>query len=186
MQPPQKATQLISDAEPAGDKSMLCKNTVRWTYRLDHNFTWDSGLMVDEDLVFRDGSGKVRLIIEVGGRLTVTRGYAWNGCSPKICFLDILLGTPDGAIYGPTEKPKTYFASMVHDALYQFLCTKTPITRTQADDCFLRLMAESTFVLRHVYWFAVRVFGCFVWRGKRIVRKWHGDVMSVKHLDFRP
>ncbi|MDY6791983.1 MAG: DUF1353 domain-containing protein [Thermodesulfobacteriota bacterium] len=122
----------------------------------------------------------MRLIIEVDGMLTVTRGYAWNGCSPKICFLDILLGTPDGAVYGPTGKPKTYFASMVHDALYQFLYSKTPITRAEADGCFLRLMAESEFMLRYLYWFAVRLFGCLVWRGKKIVRKWDGEVMPVK------
>jgi len=161
---------------------MLCKDTVRWLYRLDRNFTWQSGLKVSEYLVFCDGKGKVRLIIETDGLLTVTRGYAWNGCSPKICFLDLLLGTPDGAVYRPTEKPKTYFASMVHDALYQFLDTGTPISRAKADRCFLRLMRESQFVLRHVYWSAVRLFGCFVWRGKRVVRKWHGKVMSLPQL----
>ena len=161
---------------------MLCKDTVRWLYRLDRNFTWQSGLNVSEDLVFYDGKGKVRLIIETDGRLTVTQGYAWNGCSPKIYFLDLLFGMPDGAVYKPTGKPKTYFASMVHDALYQFLGTGTPISRAQADRCFLRLMRESQFVLRHVYWFAVRVFGCFVWRGKRVVRKWHGKVMSLPQL----
>jgi hypothetical protein len=161
---------------------MLCKDTVRWLYRLDRNFTWQSGLKVSEDFVFYDGKGKVRLIIETDGRLTVTRGYAWNGCSPKICFLDLLLGTPDGAVYRPTGKPKTYFASMVHDALYQFLGTGTPISRAQADRCFLQLMRESQFVLGHVYWFAVRVFGCFVWRGKRVVRKWQGKVVSLPQL----
>lgn len=163
---------------------MMCENTVRWLYRLDRSFTWHSCLTVSEDLVFHDKGGKVRLIIEAGGRLTVTSGYSWNGCSPKICLFDILWGTPDGAVYEPTGKPKTYFASMVHDALYQFLDVEGPITRTQADECFLRLMEESEFALRHVYWLAVRLFGYIVWWGKRKKRRWQGDVQSVQSLPF--
>ena len=158
---------------------MMCRNTVRWLYRIDEGFTWESGLSVNDDLVFKDSKGKVRLVIEAGGRLTITRGYAWNGCSPKFCVLDILVGTPDGAVDRRTGRPKTYFASMVHDALYQFLDTESPITRRQADACFLKLMGESDFALRHLYWLAVRVFGCFVWRGKKKVRKWHGKAVSI-------
>lgn len=158
---------------------MLCRNTVPWLYRLEQNFTWESGLPVSEDLVFRDRKGKVRLIIEAGGRLTVTRGYAWNGCSPKICIVDLLLGTPDGAVYGPTGKRKTYFASMVHDALYQFLDAGSPITRAQADDCFFRLMAESEFIWRHLYWLAVWALGRLLWHGKKRVRRWQGQVVYV-------
>ena len=130
---------------------MLCRKTAAWLYRLDRSFTWESALPVREDLVFRDGDGKVRLIVESGGRLTVMRGYSWNGCSPKVCVLDLLVGTPDGAVYEPTGRPKAYYASLVHDALYQFLDAGSPVTRAQADGCFLRLMGESEFVLRHLY-----------------------------------
>ncbi len=161
---------------------MLCCNIVPWLYRLDRSFTWKSGLPVDQDLVFRDRKGKVRLIIEAGGELTVTRGYAWNGCSPKISILDLLFGTPEGAVYGPTGKRKTYFASMVHDALYQFLDAGSPITRAQADDCFFRLMEDSEFVWRYPYWLAVRAFGKLVWHGKKQVRQWQGEVIPVSTL----
>jgi hypothetical protein len=148
-------------------------------YRLERNYSWESGLTVAKDMVCLDDQGKVRLVIEVGGRLTVTSGYAWNGCSPKVCMLDILVGTPDGAVYAPTGRPKTYFASMVHDALYQFLDAGSPITRAQADGCFFRLMEESEFALRYVYWAAVRVFGGLVWQGKKTARKWRGSVVPV-------
>jgi hypothetical protein len=161
---------------------MLCRKTVAWLYRLDRSLAWESALPVHEDLVFLDGDGKVRLIVESGGRLTVTRGYAWNGCSPKVCILDLLIGTPDGAVYQPTGRPKAYYASLVHDALYQFLDAGSPITRAQADDCFLRLMGESEFVLRHVYWAAVRVFGGFVWQGKKAARNWRGEALPVSAL----
>jgi len=99
---------------------MFCKNSVRWLYRLEQNFTWESNHPLPEDFVFWDKSGAVRLIIEMGGRITVTRRYAWNGCSPKFCFFDLLIGTPEGVVHARTGRPKTYFASLIHDALYQF------------------------------------------------------------------
>lgn len=160
----------------------MCRKTVKWVYRLDRTFVWESGLPVTEDLVFKDAKGKVRLIVEQGGRLTVTRGYAWNGCSPKVCVFDLLLGTPDGAVYEGTGRPKTYFASMVHDALYQFLDAGSTISRAQADGCFVRLLGESEFVLGRLYWAAVRAFGWLVWRGKKAARNWRGEVLPVSAL----
>src|SRR2546422_1194079 len=37
----------------------------------------------------------VRLILRRSGAIIVTQGYALDGCSPKVCIFDILLGTPD-------------------------------------------------------------------------------------------
>lgn len=161
---------------------MKCNNTVKWLYRNEKNYSWQSDLKVNKDYAFRDKTGKIRLTIETDGKLTVLRGYTWNGCSPKFCFLDLLLGTPDGAVYAPTGKPKTYYASMVHDALYQFLDAEAPITRAQADACFLQLMEESDFVLRGPYWFAVRIFGRLFWHRNRKVRQWRGEAISVQAL----
>jgi hypothetical protein len=160
----------------------MCRNGVSWLYRAEKSFIWDSGLEVDEDRVFLDAAGKVRLIIETTGRITVTRGYSWNGCSPKVCVFDFLLGTPDGVVHKNTGRPKTYFASMVHDALYQFLKTDSPIGRKQADDCFLRLMEDSDFSPRYLYWAAVRIFGRLVWRGKQMRRGWQGRSLPVAAL----
>jgi len=160
----------------------MCKNSVKWVYRSDSNFSWDSGFDIEEDRFFLDETGTVRLIIEEGGRITVTRGYAWNGCSPKVCFFDLLIGTPDGVVHINTERPKTYFASMVHDALYQFLRINSPVSRRQADKCFLRLMAESEFSLRYIYWIAVRWFGWLVWRATRAKRQWRGAGLNIDSL----
>jgi hypothetical protein len=161
--------------------SLMCKNCVSWVYKLEKNYSWESGLPIQRDHVYLDAKGKVRLIIEAGGRITVTKGYSWNGCSPKICVLDINIGTPDGVVHGGTQRPKTYFASLVHDALYQFLRVDAPVTRRQADACFLRLMGESEFFLRYIYWAAVRVFGWAVWAGKKRVRKWRGKTFDMSH-----
>ena len=137
----------------------MCKDSVRWVYRLDRAFTWEGGPPVESERLFFDRKGRLRLVIGTNGSITVTAGYSWNGCSPKFCLFDLMLGTPDGVVHARTGHPKTYFASMIHDALYQFLPADLPYTRRQADEIFLRLMAESAFSPRRLYWLAVRVFG---------------------------
>jgi hypothetical protein len=137
----------------------MCKDSVAWLYRLERSESWESGVTVPGDYFFKDKKGRVRLIVERSGRLTVTRGYAWNGCSPKFCLFDIVLGTPDGVVHRETGRPKAYFASLFHDALYQFLPEECPYTRRQADEMFLRLLAQSGFAPRRLYWAAVRLFG---------------------------
>ncbi|MFC1529328.1 DUF1353 domain-containing protein [Gemmatimonadota bacterium] len=161
---------------------MMCKNSVKWRYRSDRNFSWESGLDIREDRFFLDHSGTIRLIIEEGGLITVTRGYSWNGCSPKFCLFDLLIGTPDGVVHINTERPKTYFASMIHDALYQFLRVNSPVSRRMADRCFLRLMAESEFSLRYIYWIAVRTFGWLFWRATKATRDWQGTGENLESL----
>lgn len=161
---------------------MMCDKGARWLYRLDENFSWDSGHTVGQDLVFRDKTGKVRLVVQASGRITVMKGYAWNGCSPKFCLFDLLLGTPDGVVHRETGKPKTYFASLVHDALYQFLRDGLPLKRHHADAFFRRLMKESDFAPRWIYWAAVRAFGWLVWLATNEKRKWKGKGQRVAEL----
>ena len=161
---------------------MFCRKRVRWLYKLDENFTWDSRHPIPDDLAFRDSTGKVRLIIEETGRITITRGYTWNGCSPKFCVFDILLGTPEGVVHVNTHRPKTYFASLVHDALYQFLPDAAPLKRRDADAFLLRLLKESDFAPRWVYWVATRLFGGLVRFATKLKRSWHGTGQRVSGL----
>ena len=88
----------------------------------------------------------------------MTEGYAWNGCRPKVCVFDFLLGTPEGVVYAKTGRRKTYFASLVHDALYQFLPEDLPYRRRDADRFFLVLLGDSEFAPRWPYSAAVRLF----------------------------
>jgi len=152
----------------------LCRNGVRWVFRLERSYSWESHHAVPEDMLFFDRAGKLRLIVERTGRITVTRGYAWNGCSPKFCILDIVFGTPDGVVHARTGKPKAYYASLVHDALYQFLPHGAPLERHVADSIFLRLLAESDFRPRYVYWAAVWLLGGLVRRAKAWKRQTRG------------
>lgn len=153
---------------------MFCKNSVRWRYRLEKDYSWQSGYQLDQDWAFEDRRGTVRLILRADGTITVTAGYAWDGCTPKFCVLDLSVGVPDGAVHADTGQPKTYYASLIHDALYQFLPDGLPLNRSQADRCFLRLMTRDEFALRYLYYAAVRVFGDLFRRGGRQIRKPRG------------
>lgn len=96
--------------------------------------------------------------IKENGVMIISKGYAWNGCSPKYQAFDLMFGTLDGAIDQRTFKPITYFASMLHDALYQFK-NDVPISRKEADLLFLIELQEKKFMWSNVYYFFVRAFG---------------------------
>lgn len=154
-----------------------------WIYRLPRGYSWASPYRFDRDWAFQDEKGRTRLLISAEGVITITRGYAWDGCTPKFYLLDLVFGTPDGVVLLRTGRPKTYYASLVHDALYQFLPDELPLSRAQADRCFLDLMTESGFMLRYVYYFAVRAFGWLTIPITRRIRATHGgrrvDVTSL-------
>ena len=86
------------------------------------------------------------------------KGYAWDGCSPKFVVLDLLFGTPDGALTESSHLPVTWFASLVHDAIYQYK-GQAPVTRYEADRLFFIMLEEERFFWRYVYYFFVRAFG---------------------------
>ena len=72
------------------------------------------------------------------GYITIKKGYAWNGCS-----------------YVPDFKG-TYYASLIHDALYQY-----KVDRKIADLVFYDLMKRDNFKLKWIYYKGVYFFGKF-------------------------
>ncbi len=140
---------------------MFCSNNEEWLYKLPADYTWQSPYPQQQDWAFADEHGKVRLKLYRDGRMVVLKDYAWDGCTPKFCLFDILLGTPDGAVDTHSGRPKTWHASLVHDALCQFAPAGVPLSRAQSDRCFLLLMHERRFALRYIYYAAVRLFGWF-------------------------
>ena len=151
-------------------------------YTLEKDFIWRSGHSIgDRHLVFEDKTGKLRMIISTDGVITIKEHYTWDGCTPKLSFFDLfIIGTPDGIRHRETDKPKTYYASLVHDALYQFLPDmpdKNVITRKNADDFFRRLLIEYEFAPNFIYWLAVRLFGgIFMHARRNITRNTRGTV----------
>ncbi len=125
-----------------------------WIFKLDEEYVLHSPIMGHHFV------GEW-LRIEPDGKITIPRNYAWNGCSPKFNILDVcILGTPDGNIDVETGKPKTYHASLVHDALYQYYKWHD-ISRAEIDILFLQMMRERLFKPAKIYYCAVRLFGGF-------------------------
>jgi hypothetical protein len=104
------------------------------------------------------------LRIDNDGTITVLAsregGYAWDGCSPKWHFLDLMFGTPDGRFDHTTEKQITYYASMFHDVMYQFK-EQIPLSRLEADIIFQLNLMKAKFLLQALYFFGVRTGGRF-------------------------
>lgn len=138
------------------------KSKKRWLFQLEKDYSFKSEEVspkLKEDLEFRDERHKLWLEIKEDGTITVKEGYAWDGCSPKFNILDLFwVGTPDGAI--DENKPITYYASLVHDALGQFAKEepeKMPFNRKERDLIFKEMLEEFTF--QGLYYMTVRIFG---------------------------
>jgi hypothetical protein len=136
---------------------------VRWIYVLDgdyvHNLRAHLPAKWSEACAFVDRKGRRRLEIHANGDVRILAGYAWDGCTPKFSLFDIVFGISDGIPNEKTKKPKAYYASLLHDALYQFLDADLPLSRAQADRVFLELMTRDRFAPRLPYYAAVRAFG---------------------------
>jgi hypothetical protein len=123
------------------------------------------------------GFKRERLIIDPSGKITVKcsfgNGYAWDGCTPKWNCLHFNWGTPDGKLDYTTGKPMTYYASMFHDALYQFKDEKDMcISRKETDVIFRLLMRRNRFMWSGLYYLAVRLFGGFCGKWTRKFSKY--------------
>lgn len=108
--------------------------------------------------------------LEKDGTITLRgsnkRGYAWDGCSPKLFKIkDIcLLGTPDGVLNFGTKKSKTYYASLIHDVFYQFSKDVKPfISRKEVDQEFYAILKRDDFRLAGIYYRFVRMLGWIFW-----------------------
>jgi len=137
--------------------------SVKWIFILERDYTVDVKPYLppdfSADIAFEDRHGNRWLEISKDGKATVLAPYAWDGCTPKYAVWDIVLGTPDGIPNVETKRPKAYYASLVHDVLYQFLDADLPISRAGADHIFLDLLSRDGFGPRWIYYAAVRVFG---------------------------
>ena len=100
------------------------------------------------------------LLIKPNGLVTIKGsnkgGYSWDGCSPKVKLFGRIIGTPDGGSLG--DYPITYYASMLHDILYQYKKV-LPFSRLEVDQEFKTQLEKVNFKFTSVYYFFVRKFG---------------------------
>lgn len=117
--------------------------------------------------------------LTVKGLLTIKaskqRPFAWDGCTPKWIWFDLMFGTPDGAIDQRTGLPKTYYNSLAHDALYQFI-PRDMVSRKEADEVMRAVIhfrteiawtAGMTYRWSGLYYRAVRLLGGKWWNKKQ-------------------
>ncbi len=105
-----------------------------------------------------DDSG---VVIVKGARY---KGYAWDGCSPKIKIKDIYFGIWEGVLNFDTGQSKTYYASLIHDVFYQFSKDLKPfIRREEVDWEFYTILKRDNFRFARLYYIAVRLFGWIFW-----------------------
>ena len=139
------------------------RSAAAWIFELEADYTynirahlpagWHTGC------AFLEKGGRRLLELQPNGDARVPAGYCWDGCTPKFVIFDIVCGVPDGIPNRLTRKPKAYYASLLHDALYQFLDCGLPLTRAQVDRIFLELLARDDFAPRWLYYAMVRIFG---------------------------
>jgi len=123
------------------------------------------------------------LSLKENGDLEIRGGYAWNGCSPKTAGLGTVFGTPEGALPQSREKeeiesnlekkgytdlhwnhPRTYYATLVHDSLYQISDYRAKqIDRKDADLIFFDILRAYRFPAARLYYLVVRIFGRYYW-----------------------
>jgi len=95
---------------------------------------------------------------------TNKKGYAWDGCSPKVKIKDIYFGTPEAVLNYDTGRSKTYYASLIHDVFYQFSKNiKSFINRKEVDKEFYIILKRDEFKFAKLYYAVVRLFGWVVW-----------------------
>ena len=136
---------------------------IRWIYVLDEEYVYNLRHHLPTEwhdgCAFVDRDGHRRLEIHPNGDAHVLANYAWDGCTPKFTVFDLVFGIPDGVPNQITKKPKAYYASLLHDVLYQFLDANLPLSRVQADRVFLEILVRDRFAPRPIYYLAVRLFG---------------------------
>jgi hypothetical protein len=136
-----------------------------------YKFVHHQDVYIKTNLLNRGGSFEW-LEIQDDGKIIVKcshkDGYAWDGCSPKCNFIDLIIGTPDGRLDFTTEHQITYYASMIHDALYQYK-SEIRLSRKEVDLIFKLNLKKSTFKLALIYYFFVRLLGGMYgkWNTKR-------------------
>lgn len=132
-----------------------------WKFRLDEPFMFQGDKNLDRGYYIYDASGRIVAGIESDGLIFAEVGFCWNGCDPTIQVGDFFIGTPDGAIDQITGKPKTYYASLLHDILCQLIRQnkRFPISRLEADQAFADLLKRDGFKHHALYYRIVRLFG---------------------------
>ncbi|HGS4561617.1 TPA: hypothetical protein ACMDVM_003694, partial [Vibrio cholerae] len=135
-------------------REIVRKGSFPYIFKIEEDFTYQTPWNLKQPFVSEWLEISIDGLIRVKANDT---GYSWDGCTPKYSFLNLwIIGVPDGHIDYRTMKPYTYYASLVHDALYQYL-DNVPISKADIDLLFFEMLGD--FKLRKLYYFFVSRFG---------------------------
>lgn len=85
------------------------------------------------------------------GILTILKGFAWDGCTPKFRIFGTIIGVPDFK--------ETYIASAIHDFLINNQLVHT-LSRKSMDMIFEDILRSESFKLTFIYANAVHIYRC--------------------------
>jgi len=132
-----------------------------YIYSLEENYIYKSSIKSRE---FENEWFKLEKDGTVIVKGSNEKGYAWDGCSPKIKIKDVYFGTPEAVLNFKTGKSKTHYASLIHDVFYQFSKDiKSFINRKEIDQEFYIILKEHNFRFAKVYYTVVRLLGWLFW-----------------------
>jgi hypothetical protein len=151
---------------------------VRITPLADNKYFYSDWLVIEDNkIIVSPGTSEVNLANKtVSYDLTQPKAYAWDGCSPKRLFFWVaLIGTPDWwhseqnikaiSEQGELVDKKVFWqlcmhASLVHDALYQYL-DNIPLSKIEVDHLFYQMLLEAGMprLLAKIYHFSVHKLG---------------------------
>jgi hypothetical protein len=124
-----------------------------WKFTLEKDFSIDLYEYYHHfsDYVFMDFVGGKRVVVGdlTRGKLTILKGYQWDGCTPKFMLFGKAIGIPDFK--------KTYKPSLVHDFLIDH-CSQHFIPRSVIDRIWTKMLKAEKFKLRFLYSPAVHLF----------------------------
>lgn len=127
-----------------------------YKFCLESNYAYNFPVDIDSPIPLRDKHGRCWGVLHKDG-IVIYSGYAWDGCTPKICVYGHLIGVPDGLTSLDTGKPSAYYASLVHDILCQFY-HQIPLKMSRIDEIFYMILKRDGFILKDLYYIAVRAF----------------------------
>lgn len=100
------------------------------------------------------------------GNVVISRGYAWDGCSPAWRMPGGLWIGPWDGPRGTDGRPVSWHASLVHDALCQFRPDLVGVSKDATVRIFKRMLVEAGAPgwMCSIYPWAVDYFGPQNWR----------------------
>lgn len=122
--------------------------------------------------IVRKSDNKLLATLAPDGTLDVFTGYSWDGATPKLKALFVVIGAWDGEWQNDKGRPQLWEPTLVHDILIQMMSLeghKRFLTWDYKDNDkeLLRRMRETGFKYSRIYYLLTRLYDKFSYRRNR-------------------